>query len=780
MNDHRKTKAQLLEELNTLRQRLAEREDRSALPVLDRTPLANEPRSYTQLAERLDLATRSARIGIWDWDIQKNELVWDDQMYALYGLKPGEFSGAYEAWLQGVHPDDREPSNAVSQRARDGEGEYDTEFRVVWPDGSVHWLKANGQSFRDEQGTPLRMVGVNYDITDRKRAEEKLHESEEFLRLAYEAANLGIWKNDLQTGSVEFDERGRIHYGFDTLHTTISEVTNRVHPEDVARLGAEIAAATAPTGNGKFTTEYRVIHSDGSIHWLAVGVRVTFEGEGEQRHSVMGYGTSLDITERKLAEEKLRASEERFRIALKNSPIVVFNQDQDLRYSWIHNPQLGFDEEAVLGKTDAELLPVDAAASLTEIKRRVLETGIAAREVVKTIVGGPVLFYDLTVEPLRDSGGNIIGVTCVSVDITDRKRAEDALRQSQANFSKAFDLNPAALAITRLTDGQFIRINAAHTSLIGYTETELAGRTVEALNMYVDPAAKQVIVEALRDHGTVRDHEIQVRTKAGTVLNLLVYMEPMRFDGEECILSTLLDITERKRMEDDLRRSNAELEQFAYVASHDLQEPLRAVAGMVQLLQQRYQGQLGARADEYIHHAVDAANRMQALINDLLTFSRVDRRGKSLEPVNTIDYVHAALKNLEVAIRESEATITCDELPVVTADGSQLTQLFQNLIGNALKFRREPAPQIHISAQRRPDAWEFAVSDNGLGIEPQYFDLIFQVFQRLHTRASYPGTGIGLALCKKIIERHGGRIWVESAFGQGSTFYFTLPIRSQA
>jgi light-regulated signal transduction histidine kinase (bacteriophytochrome) len=244
----------------------------------------------------------------------------------------------------------------------------------------------------------------------------------------------------------------------------------------------------------------------------------------------------------------------------------------------------------------------------------------------------------------------------------------------------------------------------------------------------------------------------------------------------------MTDVTERKRAErgvqqrsEDLARSNADLEQFAYVASHDLQEPLRAVAGSVQLLQRRYQGQLDARADEFITHAVEGTSRMQQLIDDLLAFSRVGTRGDRLRPCDSGRALDAALGNLAVAIRESGAVITRDPLPTVAADISQLTSLLQNLIGNAIKFRGAAPLCIHVGAAPQGGEWVFSVRDTGIGIEPQYFERIFGVFQRLHTRREYPGTGIGLAICRKIVERHGGRIWVESELGEGSTFYFTLP-----
>ncbi len=289
--------------------------------------------------------------------------------------------------------------------------------------------------------------------------------------------------------------------------------------------------------------------------------------------------------------------------------------------------------------------------------------------------------------------------------------------------------------------------------------------------------------------------ELDIVRRQGQLAVAEMRVVEISWGGEVGYVASLRDITDRKRAEEhirqlnaeleqrvqertaELKRSNAELEQFAYIASHDLQEPLRMVASYMRLLERRYKGRLDDDADKFIGYAVDGAVRMQQLINDLLEYSRVDARGREFTPTDFEVLVDQALTNLQVAIQESGATITRDPLPTVYADGLQIGQLFQNLVGNAIKFRREKPLCIHISAEHREQDWLFAVRDNGIGIDPEYANRIFEIFQRLHGRGSYPGTGIGLAICKKIVEHHWGHIWVESQPDQGATFYFTLPVR---
>jgi PAS domain S-box-containing protein len=370
-------------------------------------------------------------------------------------------------------------------------------------------------------------------------------------------------------------------------------------------------------------------------------------------------------------------------------------------------------------------------------------------------------------------------------DISERKRAEEELRTSESRFRLLVEgIKDYAVVMLDRT-GNIQTWNSGAELLFGYKAGEIVG---QPLRRFLPPqdVERNTQEEELRKAlvlGKLGAEDWRVR-KDGTQFwanyaTTPVYNTVGELQGFAYITR---DLTERKQAETDLRkafeelsRSNLDLEQFAYVASHDLQEPLRAVAGCVQVLKKRYQGQLDGRADELIAHAVDGVSRMQTLIDDLLSYSRVGSRGKAIEPCNCNAILIQALANLETAIAETGAVVTHDQLPVVKADAAQLTQLFQNLVGNAVKFRGQQPPRIHVAVLRDEGHWVFSVKDNGIGIQPEYFERIFVIFQRLHTRTEYPGTGIGLAICKKIVERHGGRIFVESEPGQGSNFSFTIP-----
>jgi len=359
------------------------------------------------------------------------------------------------------------------------------------------------------------------------------------------------------------------------------------------------------------------------------------------------------------------------------------------------------------------------------------------------------------------------------------KSFETALREGESRYRRLAESNIIGLIETDLR-GRILEANEAFLSLIGYQEEDLPLEW-KAITPPEWHRAGSRALDQVKESGVIAPWEKEFFQKDGSRVPVLIGTAQLDGKRNRCI-NFVLELTNRLQAEkqrehyfQELRRSNAELEQFAYVASHDLQEPLRMIVSYLQLLDRRYKGELDDAAAEFIDFAVDGANRMKGLLNDLLSYSRVGTRGKTFAPVNCSECLDAALSNLKLAIEESGVHVYCEPLPTFTADSMQLTQLFQNLVGNAIKFKSENPPEIDIQAITQKEGWLFSVKDNGIGIDPRHKDRIFLVFQRLQTREDYPGTGIGLAICKKIVERHGGRIWVESANGEGSTFYFTLP-----
>ncbi|MEJ5199406.1 MAG: ATP-binding protein, partial [Anaerolineae bacterium] len=376
-----------------------------------------------------------------------------------------------------------------------------------------------------------------------------------------------------------------------------------------------------------------------------------------------------------------------------------------------------------------------------------------------------------------------------------------ALQESQRQLTTLLN-NLPGMAYRGLADPRRTMqyLSEGCLKLTGYTDAELTGNHLLSFADLIVEEDRQRVWDEIQDAIARRASyviEYRIRTRNGD-LRWVWEKGSGVFDDSNTLVALegfISDITDRKQAElalqqalEELKRSNTDLERFAYVASHDLQEPLRTVSSFVQLLGERYQGQLDADADEFIRFAIDGVKRMQTLINDLLEYSRVNTRQAPLQPTDANMALDIALWNLNQAIAEAEASVTHTPLPIVLADATQLVQLFQNLIGNAIKFRGAEPPQIHISARQISQAgevtasatmWEFAVRDNGIGIAPEDHERIFGLFQRAHSRQQYPGSGIGLAVCQRIVERHGGRIWVESQPGQGSTFFFTLPAAEQ-
>ena len=404
--------------------------------------------------------------------------------------------------------------------------------------------------------------------------------------------------------------------------------------------------------------------------------------------------------------------------------------------------------------------------------------------------------HAISVSSLSVAGVTIVTLTVLGLvlltSLADRRFSLQAMELESSRRHRQVTEKALDAFIEMDSDGLITDWNAQAESTFGWSRSETIGQTLS--QMIIPDRYREAHNNGLRmflatGQGPVLNKRIEITAlhRDGTEFPIELAVSAIRWGERRLFSAFVRDVTDQKRAQqelgrkvEELARSNAELEQFAYVASHDLQEPLRMVASYTQLLAQRYKGKLDADADEFIGFAVGGATRMQQLIQDLLSYSRVTSKGQSFQLIDSKAACDNALKNLQRSINDSNAVVRVGPLPTVLADARQLTQLFQNLIGNAVKYRNERTPEIHVAAVPKVDQWVFSVRDNGIGIAPQHSERIFQMFQRLHTTNEYPGTGIGLAICRKIVERHGGNIWVEAQPGRGSTFVFTIPRAERA
>lgn len=505
--------------------------------------------------------------------------------------------------------------------------------------------------------------------------------------------------------------------------------------------------------------------------------------------------TFRNITDSKRAEAALRSSEARFRALTQASSDIITLAGADCRVFYQSSAVervLGYSPAEFVGEYPQQMLhPDDLVSQQAAIAWMQANPGIPTvlEYRLRHKNGFWVWLEGIATNWLNDP--DIEAFTILTRDITDRKQAEIALRESEERFRAIFEQAAVGIAQTALS-GQFLRVNPGFCQIVGYAESELLQLHWEAITHPDDIEADREYVRLLLA-GEIQNFSREKRLicKDGQVQWANVTISPMRDAAgtPQYSIGAIEDISERKLVQEllqksletqtryakELTRSNAELEQFAYVASHDLQAPLGTIAGYAQLLERRCQDRLDAQANKFIANIVNSCVRMQALIDGLLEYSRVGSSQKLFELVDCNRVFDAACANLQGAIGNNQAVVTRSDLPAVTGDSFQLMQLFQNLIGNALKYRRAEPPIVLASAALAGDNWVFSVQDNGIGIAEQFYPRIFQIFQRLHTQKEYSGTGIGLAICQKIVDRHGGRLWVESSLDRGSTFYFSLP-----
>jgi len=546
------------------------------------------------------------------------------------------------------------------------------------------------------------------------------------------------------------------------------EDIERGRPEEILRLTAE---------NGRHEEQGMRVRKDGS-RFLA---SLTFTALRDPAGKLRGFSEfSHDLSESKESGAKYRglleAAPDGMVVVNQGGEIVLLNLQAEKQFGYRRDELVGQKVKNIIPEGFAERLIADDLRSAADALAQQIGTGL---ELIGRRKDGSDFPIEIMLSPLESAEG--ILVTAAIRDISVRKDAENHLVQMESRYRGLLEAAPDGMVVVN-QGGEIVLLNLQAEKQFGYRRDELVGQKVK--NIIPEGFAERLIADDLRSAADALAQQIGTgleligRRKDGSDFPIEIMLSPLESAEGILVTAAIRDISVRKKAEaqvQELNRSNEELGQFAYVASHDLQEPLRMVASYTQLLSRRYKGKLDADADEYIAFAVDGANRMQRLIQDLLVYSRVATKGNDLRHTSSEEALQRALLNLSGAIEDSGALVTHDLMPTVLADQMQLVQLFQNLVGNAIKYQNPGIPRIHISAARNgAKKWIFSVKDNGLGIEPQYFDKIFGMFQRLHKREEFTGTGIGLAICKKIVERHGGSISVESQLGLGSTFRFAL------
>jgi PAS domain S-box-containing protein len=727
---------------------------------------------------RLTEAQRIGRLGSWEWDVRADELSWSPEIYRICGVSPADFRPTFEGFLALVHPDDRDLVRGTAEGARHEGKPYSRDYRIILQDGTIRILHGESEILYDAQGKPSRVRGTVQDITDQKKSEERLRVQASLLDLAHDAI---IVRNaeDLVT----FWSRGAAEtYGW-TAAEAMGKSTHSLLDTQFPQPLEEIKNKTLSLGQW----EGELIHKRRDGEPIVIASRWSLQTDS--KGAPAGFmEINRDITDRKRAEEKASQASSYARNLIETSldPLVTINSEGKIMdVNRATELATGANRDRLIG-TDFSSYFIDPEMAREGYQRVFSEGYVRDYPLAIRHHSGSIMEVLYNASLFRNEDGAVQGIFAAARDITEKKRADEKAREASIYARNLIETSLDPL-VTIDSEGKIMDVNRATELATGVSRDRLIG--TDFSSYFTDPEKAREGYQRVFSEGYVRDYPLAIRQLSGSVMEVL-YNASLFRNGEgavQGIFAAARDITEKKRADErvkymlaELKRSNTELEQFAYVASHDLQEPLRIIGSFAQLIEKDYSSKLDEEGEEYIRFIVDGASRMQRLINDLLDFSRVTTRAREFAPVDFNTTITIAIRNIAVSIEQSGALVTHDPLPTLPADEGQFVMVFQNLIGNAIKFRRDERPTVHVSAELRGADWLFSVKDNGIGIDRNHFDRIFILFQRLHGRNQYPGTGIGLAICKKIVERHGGALWVESEPQKGSTFYFRLPIKEES
>jgi PAS domain S-box-containing protein len=750
-----------------------------------------EERRLVDSERLLSHAVSAATLGAWEVDYQAGEFLPRGEIRALLGLDDATGWIPVSRWRDIVHPDDRALIDwSVKAIMDSAPGESRTaEYRVRdYRTDEYVWVEARGSRLGPES-TKAHCAGIVLDISGRKALEASLARSEERLGRALENARQGTWRLNFITGLVEVSEFGRLIMGLPDGHNGQLDLTGwrqLIHPDDTHICEAGVAGMVE---GEPLNAIYRVGNEQSGWRW--VEDRGAISARDESGAPVEAIGTLVDITRRRQLELELEERDRRLDEAMDAGLSAIWSIDlqtgvQSVRgrlMEWMGKdldadeiragdwqPIIHPDDRMTARKALADLM---SGKSAGPIDYR-LRDGDAWRWVRSK--GQPVAW---------DESGKAIRAGGVVIDITAERQYAEALDSEREHLRQIYRTTPVML-ISLDPQGKVLEVSEYWLSSMGYAREDIIGKPYHTFltDGSKDDAQRRGGMAGLLAAGGL-DHVYAQMVKAdGTVIDA-VSSATVELDAQGhpvAVHGISIDVTEKlaqeselKRYAAELERTNRELDRFAAVASHDLQEPLRKISAFASLIKRRHQGMLDPETDNSLEFLVDAAGRMRRLIDDLLRYSRASKRALEVSQVDMNQILAETLAELELLIGDANAQITISELPQVEGDPTLLRLLIQNLVSNALKYRKENGVSIFVSAVPLDTGWQFTVGDDGMGFDPRFSQKIFAPFQRLHGRDEYEGTGIGLAICQQAVERHGGKIWVDTAPGEGSRFHFTLP-----
>jgi len=725
---------------------------------------------------KLAAAQQIAKIGYWKFDIPKNKLFWSEEVYHILGVSKENFQGSYQSFFQCIHPDDKEAFSNAREEAITGKKEMDLEFRVMQPDGILKWIHEKGKLEKNEKGEPVTFEGTVQDVTVSKLLKLSLAETAERYYYASKATFDAIYDWDFGTDECYWGEGFTRDFGYDAETLKDNNFWEKhIHPDDKQKIQEEIKKSTEGKAS-KWLNEYRFLKADGSYAYVLDRSIIVRNQEGE---AVRMIGAVQDITEKKKLQQLLDKANSLAKIGsweidVENATVFWSDVVKEIR-------ETGKDYHPTLQDGIGHFKEGFSKQTIVKRVKEAVKHGIPWEEDLQIYTHKGNLIWVRTIGKAEFLDGKCVKIYGSFQDINAQKNAELEIRKLYEEKNH----------ILESIGDAFFTVDP--NWIVTYWNQEAEKRLMVPRSEIVGKYLWDVFSDSVGSESYKKYHE---SLESGKKLvfedyypSLAKWFEISSYPSEKGLSVYFKDITERKlsqiqvnelhynlqKTANSLAVSNAELEQFAYIASHDLQEPLRMVTSFLSQLEKKYNDVVDDKGKQYIHFAVDGANRMRQIILDLLEFSRIGRFSGKTEEVDTRKVAEEIVALYKKQAKATSAVIKFDNLPVVNTIKSPFTQVLQNLVSNALKYQKPGVkPVIRISAEEMAAHWKFAVKDNGIGIHPDFHQKIFVIFQRLHNKDEYSGNGMGLAIVKKIVEAMGGGIWVESNESGGSTFYFTI------